>query len=635
MAAARDLPDPPQRRAGRHRRRPLHLPALTQLVPAAILAASRPDLPPERWRTSVEQGFDGVGGAADGGAAVVGHEDRALDEDRVGDEQLDPRRPVVRPSTSGRARRPPASPMRVISQGSLPMAVSTASSSAAVGAVVEVAPLVVGDASLVEQLLGLAGLRASGVVPQLHGADCLLATTTVPSWRRRGPEPSPSASPSWARRAPGRRPSRAARATSVDARGDAPRSGSTAAPARSPPCSSHCELADLDALVVTHEHPDHCIELPVLRNAMVLRPRRRAAAALRAREACSPCSRPLVGSRGITPELRAEDGRRPVGGAGRRPEAAVQPHRPPGRDPRRAGRARRPARRRPSSTASDTGPGWSVGRLRRGHRHRRRRGHLPRRRRRRVRRPCTAPRPSPAPTPAPPASSASSSPTSPHRRPRGPPGRGRGRLRRRRSHVARPHERYELRMTHAETTAARLDELRPITFERDFTEMADGSVLVSLRPHPRAVHGVGRRGRAPLDAGHGQGLGHRRVLDAARARRPSGSAGRSRTASRRAAPRRSSGSSAGRCGRSSTWPPSASARSSSTATSSRPTAAPARRRSAAGGSRCTTPAPASSPPAGSPPTRWSSRAPRSPSASSAARPCSTCPTSRTPAPRST
>ena len=31
----------------------------------------------------------------------------------------------------------------------------------------------------------------------------------------------------------------------------------------------HCEIGDVDALVVTHEHPDHCLELPVLRNAMV------------------------------------------------------------------------------------------------------------------------------------------------------------------------------------------------------------------------------------------------------------------------------------------------------------------------------------------------------------------------------
>lgn len=30
----------------------------------------------------------------------------------------------------------------------------------------------------------------------------------------------------------------------------------------------HCSIADVDALVVTHEHPDHCMELPVLRNAL-------------------------------------------------------------------------------------------------------------------------------------------------------------------------------------------------------------------------------------------------------------------------------------------------------------------------------------------------------------------------------
>ena len=31
----------------------------------------------------------------------------------------------------------------------------------------------------------------------------------------------------------------------------------------------HCDVDDLDALVVTHEHPDHFNDLPVLRNAMV------------------------------------------------------------------------------------------------------------------------------------------------------------------------------------------------------------------------------------------------------------------------------------------------------------------------------------------------------------------------------
>jgi ribonuclease BN (tRNA processing enzyme) len=31
---------------------------------------------------------------------------------------------------------------------------------------------------------------------------------------------------------------------------------------------AHAEVADLDALVLTHEHPDHWLDLPILRNAM-------------------------------------------------------------------------------------------------------------------------------------------------------------------------------------------------------------------------------------------------------------------------------------------------------------------------------------------------------------------------------
>lgn len=30
----------------------------------------------------------------------------------------------------------------------------------------------------------------------------------------------------------------------------------------------HVDLADVDAVIVTHAHPDHCLELPVLRNAL-------------------------------------------------------------------------------------------------------------------------------------------------------------------------------------------------------------------------------------------------------------------------------------------------------------------------------------------------------------------------------
>jgi ribonuclease BN (tRNA processing enzyme) len=62
----------------------------------------------------------------------------------------------------------------------------------------------------------------------------------------------------------------------------------------------HCPLEDLDALVVTHEHPDHCMELPVVRNAMVhglgLRD-----LPLYAPRGVFGMLESLVGSRGITP----------------------------------------------------------------------------------------------------------------------------------------------------------------------------------------------------------------------------------------------------------------------------------------------------------------------------------------------
>ena len=100
------------------------------------------------------------------------------------------------------------------------------------------------------------------------------------------------------------------------------------------------------------------------------------------------------------------------------------------------------------------------------------------------------------------------------------------------------HPTLEVTMPRPDGRAA--DELRPITFERDLHRDGRRVVLVTFGQHPRAVHGVDRRRRAALDARHGQGMGHRRVLDAARARRPSGSIARRRRASRAAAPSRSS-----------------------------------------------------------------------------------------------
>ena len=126
-----------------------------------------------------------------------------------------------------------------------------------------------------------------------------------------------------------------------------------------------------------------------------------------------------------------------------------------------------------------------------------------------------------------------------------------------------------------------------------------GSVLGELRPHARTLHGVGGRGRAALASRFGQGLGHGRVLDAARLNpRPRQSrSGQGQAVGPHpgdpaphrafAAHRHASRSDAPTC------------RSRSTATCCRPTAARAPRRSAVATWPCTTRSPAWSRPGGS------------------------------------
>ena len=83
---------------------------------------------------------------------------------------------------------------------------------------------------------------------------------------------------------------------------------------------------------------------------------------------------------------------------------------------------------------------------------------------------------------------------------------------------------------------AQPDDLRPVTFIRDYTEMATGSVLVEFG-RTRVLCTASVEGRVPAVAERiRQGLGHRRVLDAAgivaRARssaRPRGATSRGRT----------------------------------------------------------------------------------------------------------
>ena len=63
----------------------------------------------------------------------------------------------------------------------------------------------------------------------------------------------------------------------------------------------HCRIEDLDALVVTHEHPDHCLELPIVRNAIVHGRLDTRDIPLYAPRGVFALLEKLVGSRGLTP----------------------------------------------------------------------------------------------------------------------------------------------------------------------------------------------------------------------------------------------------------------------------------------------------------------------------------------------
>jgi ribonuclease BN (tRNA processing enzyme) len=64
----------------------------------------------------------------------------------------------------------------------------------------------------------------------------------------------------------------------------------------------HCAISDVDAVVVSHEHPDHCLELPVLRNAMMYGLGLQRLPLYAPRGVLAMLER-LVGSRGITPSF--------------------------------------------------------------------------------------------------------------------------------------------------------------------------------------------------------------------------------------------------------------------------------------------------------------------------------------------
>ena len=138
------------------------------------------------------------------------------------------------------------------------------------------------------------------------------------------------------------------------------------------------------------------------------------------------------------------------------------------------------------------------------------------------------------------------------------------------------------------------DELRPFSFTRDFTTMTMGSCLVTFG-ETRVLCTASVEEDVPRwmkGKGEGWVTAEYSML---RVRPPSASI--ASVGAQRVVPRRSSDSSAGRCVRSPTCGRSARRRFGSTAMSSRPTAAPARRRSVAPTSLCTTHASVSCKPA--------------------------------------
>ncbi len=347
----------------------------------------------------------------------------------------------------------------------------------------------------------------------------------------------------------------------------------------------HIGLGDVDAVVLTHRHPDHWTDLTGLEVALAVRARARGPAPCTAPAETRELAEALTGGpgpdRGVARRgrrrrrldvgglqlrfARTDPLRRDAGRARRRASsrAGRWPTRP---TPARAGRSRRSGRA--STWPCARPPTWPTTKARGVAAPERPPGrcHGPGRRR---------------------ATLGAHPPVA-----RGRPG-GRSGPRARGVRRPRRDRRHQREVRPVRPDGREPDELRPITFERDFTTQTDGSMLVTAGGTMVLCTASVDEGVPRWMKGSGQGLGHRRVLDAARAPRTSASAVRSPRAAPAGAPTRSSASSAVRCGPCATWCCSASARSSSTATCCRPTAAPARRRSTAPTSPCTTRSPGS------------------------------------------
>ena len=312
----------------------------------------------------------------------------------------------------------------------------------------------------------------------------------------------------------------------------------------------HVDLRDVDAVLLSHLHADHCLDLCGLYVARRYHPRGPDRAPCRSTARPAPPSgwpRPTAST---TPSgMRAEFDVPRAGRPGRldgsaRSRVTAAPGQPPGRGVRLAGRGRRrpharlhrrhrrrarrsstlAPRRRPvlarrrSSTARDDPPGihltGAAGRRGGGARRRRRRlvlTHLP---------PWNDPRPCAARRRRPRTTARSSWPR-PGATVRAVETRSPAGLR---SRLAR-HD--------ADADGRAPDQLRDRSrITRSWLDHAEGSRAGRVRPDPGAVRGVVHRGRAALAQGQRPGLGDRGVRDAA-ARRPTPAptASRSRAAS--------------------------------------------------------------------------------------------------------
>jgi ribonuclease BN (tRNA processing enzyme) len=122
----------------------------------------------------------------------------------------------------------------------------------------------------------------------------------------------------------------------------------------------HCAIADVDALIVTHSHPDHCLELPVLRNAMKYGLHLERLPLYAPRDVLRLLET-LLGSQGIsptfTPKMIADRSRATIGGLTfefSRTDHPVETL---------AVRAQAGPDGPTAVYSADTGPGWDIGRF--------------------------------------------------------------------------------------------------------------------------------------------------------------------------------------------------------------------------------------------------------------------------------